>query len=108
MSSMRTSVIALYRRRRFYRNNPYLIDSPGATLDAGVFENFFKSNGKVGRIEISGRTFPVEDYYLDDVIRMTGFNAGRGGKREEFDDESVADTDSDVTTAIQSIGVGIN
>lgn len=108
MSSLRTSVTALYRRPRFFRNNPYLIDSPGATLDASVFENFFKSNGKVGRIEISGRTFPVEDYYLDDVIRMTGFNVGRGGKSEEFDDEGVADTDSDVTTTIQSIGVRIN
>ena len=80
----------------------------GATLDAGVFEDYFKNDGKVGRIEISGRTFPVEDYYLDDVIRMTGFNAGRGGKREEFDDEGVADMDSDVISAIQSIGMRIN
>jgi ATP-dependent RNA helicase DHX57 len=78
----------------------------GATLDASVFEDYFKSDGKVGRIEISGRTFPVEDYYLDDVIRMTGFNAGRGGK--EFDDEGLADMDADMNTAIQSIGTRIN
>lgn len=82
--------------------------SPGATLDAGVFENYFKDDGKVGRIEISGRTFPVEDYYLDDVVRMTGFSAGRGGKREDFDEEGVADMDSDVTNVIQSIGMRIN
>ena len=79
-----------------------------ATLDAGAFEDYFNSNSRVGRIEISGRTFPVEDYYLDDIIRMTGFSAGRGGKQEEFDDEVVLDMDSDVTTTIQSIGMRIS
>jgi ATP-dependent RNA helicase DHX57 len=39
---------------------------------------------------------------------MTGFSAGHVGKREEFDDENVADVDSDVITAIQSIGMRIN
>lgn len=75
-----------------------------ATLDAGVFEDYFKSGGKVGRVEISGRTYPVEDYYLDDVIRMTGFNSGRPARPTD-DDE---DLDSDVKSAIQSIGMRIN
>jgi ATP-dependent RNA helicase DHX57 len=39
---------------------------------------------------------------------MTGFSAGRVGKREEFDDENEADVDSDVIAAIQSIGMRIN
>jgi ATP-dependent RNA helicase DHX57 len=30
-----------------------------ATLDAGVFEDYFRSDGKVGRIEISGVSYPV-------------------------------------------------
>ena len=78
-----------------------------ATLDARVFEDYFKSNGKVGRVEISGRTYPVEDYYLDDVIRMTGFNAGRNGRPNDKDEET-AGMDSDVAAAIQSIGMRIN
>ncbi|CAL3969100.1 hypothetical protein PZA11_006260 [Diplocarpon coronariae] len=78
-----------------------------ATLDAGVFEDYFKANGSVGRVEISGRTYPVEDYYLDDVIQMTGFNAGRGSRREE-DDAETTGMDSDVAAAIQSIGMRIN
>ncbi|KFY48682.1 hypothetical protein V495_01101 [Pseudogymnoascus sp. VKM F-4514 (FW-929)] len=78
-----------------------------ATLDAGVFESYFRSDGQVGRIEISGRTYPVEDYYLDDVIRMTGFNTGRGG-REGEEDEDTKGMDSDVRSAIQSIGMRIN
>jgi len=78
-----------------------------ATLDAGVFEDYFRANGKVGKVEISGRTYPVEDYYLDDVIQMTGFNSGRGGKPNESDDET-AGMDKDVAAAIQSIGMRIN
>ncbi|ODA81741.1 hypothetical protein RJ55_00244 [Drechmeria coniospora] len=52
-----------------------------ATLDAATFKNYFASEGlRVGTVEISGRTFPVEKYYLDDVIRMTGFNAEANDK----------------------------
>lgn len=78
-----------------------------ATLDAGVFEDYFKAGGKVGRVEISGRTYPVEDYYLDDIVRMTGFNAGRGGRPND-DDADTAGMDSDIKTAIQNIGMRIN
>ncbi|PQE09088.1 hypothetical protein CJF31_00010551 [Rutstroemia sp. NJR-2017a BVV2] len=78
-----------------------------ATLDAGIFEEYFKSGGKVGRVEISGRTYPVEDYYLDDVIRMTNFNPGYGGRQQE-ENEETAGMDSDVAAAIQSIGMRIN
>lgn len=78
-----------------------------ATLDAGVFEDYFKVNGKVGRVEISGRTYPVEDYYLDDVIRMTGFSGGRNGRPND-EDEDISGMDSDVAAAIQSIGMRIN
>ncbi|KAF4119604.1 ATP-dependent RNA helicase DHX57 [Geosmithia morbida] len=45
-----------------------------ATLDAATFSSYFTSEGlSVGTVEISGRTFPVDDYYLDDVVRFTGF-----------------------------------
>jgi ATP-dependent RNA helicase DHX57 len=78
-----------------------------ATLDSGVFEDYFKYGGRVGKVQISGRTYPVEDYYLDDVIRMTGFNAGRGGRPSE-DDEDTAGMDADVRSTIQNIGMRIN
>ncbi|TGO86734.1 hypothetical protein BPOR_0280g00030 [Botrytis porri] len=78
-----------------------------ATLDAGIFEDYFKSGGKVGRVEISGRTYPVEDYYLDDVIRMTNFNPGFGTKYQE-DNQETSGMDQDVAAAIQSIGMRIN
>lgn len=81
-----------------------------ATLDAGVFEDYFRADGKVGRVEISGRTYPVEDYYLDDIIRMTGFNASTYGGRgaENTDDADTAGMDAEVSKVIQSIGMRIN
>lgn len=49
-----------------------------ATLDAATFMDYFASEGlKVGAVEISGRTFPVDEFYLDDVIRMTGYTVDK-------------------------------
>ncbi|KAG8416908.1 helicase [Metarhizium acridum] len=46
-----------------------------ATLDASTFMDYFATEGlSVGCVEIAGRTFPVDEYYLDDVIRITGFS----------------------------------
>lgn len=78
-----------------------------ATLDAGVFEDYFRADGKVGRVEISGRTYPVQDYYLDDIVRMTGFTV-RGYNRETEEDADTAELDADVKNVIQNIGMRIN
>ncbi|KAF1827047.1 P-loop containing nucleoside triphosphate hydrolase protein [Dissoconium aciculare CBS 342.82] len=53
-----------------------------ATLDANTFENYFKASSSVGKIEIQGRTYPVQDIYLDEICRMTGF-----GEPEEDEDD---------------------
>ena len=74
-----------------------------ATLDAGAFDEYFSSFSTT-RIEIQGRTYPVEDYYLDDVIRLTGFNAGSHTAEESNED----DVDPSVASAIQGIGSRIN
>ena len=74
-----------------------------ATLDAGVFVEYF-SKFSTARIEIQGRTYPVEDYYLDDVIRLTGFSTG-SHKAEEGDED---DMDLSVASAIQGVGMRIN
>lgn len=65
-----------------------------ATLDAGVFEAYFEGLSSVGRIEIQGRTYPVEDYYVDDVVRLIGMENGQ-------DDESMGQI-------IQGLGQEIN
>ena len=74
-----------------------------ATLDASVFKEYF-SSFSTASIKIQGRTYPVEDFYLDDIIRLTGFNAG-SRKIEESDAD---DRDSSVANVIQGIGMKIN
>ena len=76
-----------------------------ATLDAGVFANYFSAS-TVARIEIQGRTYPVEDYYLDDIIRLTGFNADP--RNHNMDDSDAEDGDPSLARAIQGIGMRIN
>lgn len=77
-----------------------------ATLDAGVFERYFSCASTIATIEMQGRTYPVEDYYLDDVIRLTGFNAGtQNGKT---DDSGAEDEDPSLAATIQGIGMRIN
>ncbi|KAF2011569.1 DEAD/DEAH box helicase-like protein [Aaosphaeria arxii CBS 175.79] len=73
-----------------------------ATLDADVFEAYFHDVGPVGRVEIQGRTYPVDDYYVDDIVHFTNF---RGGRNEDFDD--TPDTKS-LSANLRSIGFGIN
>ncbi|ROT40849.1 pre-mRNA-splicing factor ATP-dependent RNA helicase PRP43 [Sodiomyces alkalinus F11] len=69
-----------------------------ATLDAGSFKEYFVSQGlHVGLVEIPGRTFPVEDFYLDDIVSMTGFRS--------YTDDVQGET---MGKTIQSLGHRIN
>ncbi|OAP57430.1 hypothetical protein AYL99_08168 [Fonsecaea erecta] len=70
-----------------------------ATLNADIFADYFGGNG-VGRVHIEGRTYPVEDYYLDDVVRLVG--------NEKRDPQQDSDDEPAVGKAIQSLGMGIN
>ncbi|KAI4163489.1 MAG: hypothetical protein LQ342_002996 [Letrouitia transgressa] len=77
-----------------------------ATLDANVFETYFNGTSSVARIEIQGRMFPVEDYYLDDVLRITGFNESSNGNHKvehEFDSARLP-----MANRVQSLGMSIN
>ncbi|TPX07142.1 uncharacterized protein E0L32_010943 [Thyridium curvatum] len=69
-----------------------------ATLDSATFRNYFVGDGlKVGMVEIAGRTYPVEDFYLDDVIQATGFGL-----------DSPSDGPEAIAKAIQKLGSRIN
>lgn len=77
-----------------------------ATLDAAIFENYFAGTSQVAKVEIQGRTFPVEDFYLDDVIQFTGFIAGMPDRKPKIHDWD--EDDSSVASTIQGIGAKIN
>ncbi|PNP48305.1 hypothetical protein TGAMA5MH_00588 [Trichoderma gamsii] len=73
-----------------------------ATLDAATFKTYFETEGlSVGSVEISGRTFPVEEYHLDDVVRMTGFGVDGPDDGSFIGDETMG-------RVIQKLGHRIN
>ena len=82
-----------------------------ATLDARIFEQYFNQASTVAKFEIQGRTFPVEDHYLDDVIRLTGFDTGsRYGKADggDRDDAELNNIEPSLAQTTQAIGMRIN
>ncbi|EPS44763.1 hypothetical protein H072_1272 [Dactylellina haptotyla CBS 200.50] len=76
-----------------------------ATLNAKVFANYF---GNVEIVNIEGRTFPVNDFYLDDVVRLTNFDAHGGGGRSKAPDAETADMDPAIGAQIRALGQGTN
>lgn len=82
-----------------------------ATLDAEVFANYF--GGNVAIINISGRTFPVRDYYLDEVIVNSGFSNSNfiptitaGAPEKDYSENGVKDPK--IGAIIRELGTGIN
>ena len=75
-----------------------------ATLDGNLFLDYFGGKSKVGLVHIEGRTFPVTDYYLDDVVRFTkaGHSSITMGAEDDGDDYF------DPGKVIMSLGAGIN
>lgn len=69
-----------------------------ATIDTALFSSYF---GRCPVIEIHGRTFPVQEYFLEDIVEMTSFrpdpaflakkrkkrNPGTSGAADDDDDD---------------------
>jgi HrpA-like RNA helicase len=58
-----------------------------ATIDPGLFEQYFYGVGSVAHIHVEGRTYPVTDYYKDDIIRFTGHFSD---DRDEMDEKAMS------------------
>jgi len=70
-----------------------------ATLDANLFETYFSGLFAVSKVQIAGRTYPVTDVYLEEILKVTGYV---NNNTDEEDDTS------DMGAAIRSIGTRIN
>jgi ATP-dependent RNA helicase DHX57 len=99
--SLDTDFLLVLLRDILHRRNDLKVILMSATLDADVFETYFRGVGPVGRVEIEGRTYPVEDFYVDDVMHFTKFR----GNTDDFKDEG---DDKAFSANLRSIGFGIN
>lgn len=99
-------LLALLRDVLRYRKDIKVI-LMSATLDADIFIDYFGGRQSVGLVHIPGRTFPVEDHYLDDVIRKTDFVPGLGDGDVDDNFEGPA-RDESMGKVLRSVGMGIN
>lgn len=49
-----------------------------ATIDISMFSNYF-DNPVI--IEVEGRAFPVDQYFLEDFIELTGFQSSPDSRK---------------------------
>lgn len=82
-----------------------------ATVDPKLFINYFGGEKKVGYTHIEGRTFPVQDYYLDSVLQQVtdytppGVFLKSGAKQKSnVPDEYDYDDENDEPVANAGIG----
>jgi ATP-dependent RNA helicase DHX57 len=62
-------------------SHPLRVVLMSATMEGGLFERYFSTAPCSSRapprappaLKIPGRTFPVEEYFVEDVVRMTGY-----------------------------------
>jgi hypothetical protein len=101
--SLDTDFLLVLLRDILRRRKDLKVILMSATLDADVFERYFASVGSVGRVEIQGRTHPVQDFYVDDVVRMTGF---AGHRDDDYEDDDEAH--KSMAEALKFVGMRIN
>lgn len=77
-----------------------------ATLDSTTFERYFRGHCTVGKVEIAGRTHPVADIYLEEILRATGFGGLDIEADGNIDDEK--QNQKGIGTAIRAVGTRIN
>lgn len=76
--------------KKMMKNFPNLkIVLMSATIDKNIFTGYFDQLSKsdsIAHVHIEGRTFPIEDYYLEDVLSITNFKISRN-KNSYYDND---------------------
>ena len=85
--SVETDFLLLILKELLKQNKALKIILMSATADADLFENYFSSICLVGKIDIEGRTHPVQDIYLEDVLLKTNLRSLSNGRDIETPDE---------------------
>lgn len=75
--------------KKIMKNYPRLkIVLMSATIDKNIFNNYFDSNA-ISHAHIEGRTFPIDDFYLNDVLDKTDYKINNSRNNYYDDDENL-------------------
>lgn len=69
--SVDSDFLLILLKRIMNRYSKLKIVLMSATIDTQIFKNFFPGN--VNHLHIEGRTFPIEDHYLEDIFGSINF-----------------------------------
>lgn len=69
--SLDAAFLLILLRRLIKSNKEIKVVLMSATVDVEAFSSYFDNN--IGRMHIEGRTFPVDNVYLDQIIQSTGY-----------------------------------
>lgn len=72
---MLTDFLLIVLRQLAQRRKSLKLVLMSATVNAEIFADYF---GGCGQIEIPGRTFPVEEFRLEDILKMTKYEVKEG------------------------------
>ena len=67
-----------------------------ATIDTTLFSNYF---GNCPVVEVPGRSYPIQEYFLEDCIQMTNFMPEpihKKNKKKEEDEDEMEDENADL------------
>lgn len=68
-------------RRSLPKGRPLQLVLMSATADADSFSSYMAQSGlSVGMITIPGFTFPIREYYLEEILEQTGHVIGRSSR----------------------------
>ena len=63
-----------------------------ATIDTSLFSEYF---GNCPIIEIHGKTYPIQEYFLEDVVQLVNFVPSTGAKKRKINNNNNNDDDDD-------------
>lgn len=104
--SLDSDYLLILIRRLCRLNNKLKVVLMSATVDPSSFISYFGGSSKVGYTHIEGRTFPVQDVFLDQIIPMVDY-IPESLLRTLRDDETISSS-KDVGKIIVSLKDGID
>jgi len=81
-----TEFVLIALKRVLINRPDFKVVLMSATLQLSVLQNFFRRENEsysVGEISIPGRMFPVEEYFLEDVLEVSDYNGFYSMVKEE-------------------------
>jgi ATP-dependent RNA helicase DHX57 len=108
--SLDTDMLLVLVKRIISKRKDLKIILMSATLDADVFSEYFGGDGQVAKVNIEGRTFPVTDYYLENIVHLTGFTGGgRIQQNHEMqENEDMDEMDPTTRSIVRGLGDRLN